>query len=291
MLNAKLVLPIALILPVAFGGCGLFVPEKDLFPVDQYSEGNFESMIVRNIKCELHTGVQNFLNSRLGESPRGQFIRDWGAQVQLKIQVEEMSGLTPGVTLNTPFENSVKTFPVGGNVLTPRSFALGLGASGTAHATRVETISFTYSFRDLLSEPLPEGGLCNYDNGFMIQSDLKIGQFIFDKMVIATAPGVAEAFISKTASPFSVFSDDITFVASFGGSVTPIWHLARVSVDPTGTLLNATRTNTDDVIITLGQATRATATSPAKLSDQANQVHNANLIGSATGSSISSQAH
>lgn len=291
MSNVKRVLPLALILPVALGACGLFVPEKDLFATDEYSEGNFESMIVRNIKCELHIGVQNFLDSRLGESPRGQFIRDWGAQVQLKIQVDEMSGLTPGVTLNTPFENSIKTFPIGGNVTTPQSFALGLGASGTAHATRVETISFTYSFRDLLAEPLPQGGQCNYENGILIQSDLKIGQFIFDKMVIATAPGVPEAFITKTASPFSVFSDDITFVASFGGSVTPVWHLARVSANTTGTLFNATRTNTDDVIITLGHATRATPTSPAQLSAQANQVHAANLIGSATGSSISSQVH
>jgi hypothetical protein len=286
MTNRRCMFAFALFLPAALSGCGFFVPEKEIFPQGKYDQGNFESTIVKNIKCELHRGVQTALDE-LGESPRSRFLKDWGAQVQLKITADEMSGLTPGATLTTPLENSVKVFPVGGNVVSPQSVSLGLGLSGTAHATRVETISFTYSFQDLLAEG--RRGPCNYENGVMIQSDLKIGQFIYDKMLIATDPGAAAAFISKKASPFTVFSDQITFVASFGGSVTPTWKFARVSVDPTGTLFNATRTRTHDVLITLGPAKQATPNSPAVLSTAAQAVHNANLIGSATGTGVKSQ--
>lgn len=287
MSSVKRVLLFAGMLPAALGGCGLFVPEKDIFRTDKNAEGNFETLIVNNIKCELHKGVQDALKD-LGESPRSEFLRKWGAIVQLKITVDETSGLNPGGSLTTPFANSVKTFPVGGNVTSPQSFSLGFGVSGTAHATRVETISFTYAFEDLLAEG-PQGP-CNYENGVMIESDLKIAQFIYDKMLIATDPGLATAFKTK-GSPFSVFSDEITFVATFGGNITPTWKFARASANPTGTLFGASRMNTDDVIITLGEVTKpATATSPAQVSTQAQNVHNANLIGSAAGSSVISQA-
>jgi len=287
----KLALSFALILLCTVGGCGLYVPEKDLFPKSKLDEGIFENIIVNNIKCELHKGVQDTL-AYYQDSPdqlaRLQWLKDWGATVQLKITVDEASALNPGVSLTTPLENSVTKFPVGGNVTTPQLFSLGLGGSATAHATRVETVSFTVSFKELLSErPIKT---CDQQNGVMIQSDLKIGQFIFDKAFLSTVPGSVAPFITR-GPPYTVLSDEITFVASFGGNVTPTWKFARVSVDPTGTLLNATRTNTDDVIITLGKVVQqATPTSPPVLSTAAQNVHQANIIGSATGSSVNSQA-
>jgi len=54
----------------------------------------------------------------------------------------------------------------------------------------------------------------------MIESDLKIGQFIYDKAVVAGAAGEATSK-SVTTPPYSTLQEDITFLASFGGNVTP----------------------------------------------------------------------
>ncbi len=263
------------------------MPEKDLLSIHKEDAGVFENIIVNNIKCELHRGVQDTLDY-FGDDARIQWLKTWGATVTLKISVDEKSGLNPGVSLTTPLENSIKAFPVGGNVTTPQSIALALGGSGSADATRVETIAFTYSFKDLLTEGRIDNP-CDHEDGVMIQSDLKIGQFIFDKSFIATVPGSVES--KKKASPFSVFSYQLTFVASFGGNITPTWKFARISVNPTSPFFNASRTKTNDVTVTLGPATPATAKSPAQVSPQVNEVHFAKLIGQAVATAIQSQQH
>jgi hypothetical protein len=276
MLLANRILPIAFILLTGLGGCGLYVPEKYLFNKDVLSQGNFENVIVNNIKCELHKGVQDTLGyyeraGDPGELARIQWLRKWGALVQLKITADEMSGLAPGVSFFKLFPNS-------------QAISLGLGASGTAHATRVETISFALSFNELLSER-PIKSCAEDENGILIQSDLKIAQFIFDKSVIATTPGSVAPFITR-GPPYTVLTDEITFVASVGGSVTPTWKFATIAADSSGTLLSATRTKTNDVIITLGLVTHeATAVSPVVLSTDAAAIHAALVVGSAVGTS------
>jgi hypothetical protein len=273
---ANRIFPIAFILLTGVGGCGLYVPEKFPFNSDKLSQGYFENTIVNNIKCELHKGVQDTLSYYEKVDPsiraRIQWLRQWGALVQLKITADELSGLTPGVSFMRLYPNS-------------QNISLGLAASGGAHATRVETISFTVSFNELLTQEHPIKTCAEDENGVLIQSDLKIAQFIFDKAFIATHPGSVAEF-KTVGPPYTVLSDEITFVASFGGSVTPTWKFATIAADSSGTLLSATRTKTDDVIITLGYVTHeATAVSPVVLSMDAQTIHNALVTGSAVGTS------
>ena len=296
MPNGKRIFPLVLILLGTVSGCGLWVPEKDLFSDDVVTpgqpspRGKYENLVVAHIRCEIRNGVWNAL-----KLPNVQWLATWGATVTLKMTVGEMSALNPGVSLPTVLENSVKKFPVNGNVTTPQSFALGLGASGSANATRLETIQFTYSNKELLDEAIQDlktNGTLSCDkleNGIMVQGDLKIGQFIYDKAVVA-AIGEASSK-NPTAPPYSVLQEDITFVTAFGGSVTPTWHFATITINPTGTLLSATRTSTNDVLITLGPVAQpAKGKSQAQLSAQTQAVHNAGLTGSATASAINAQA-
>jgi hypothetical protein len=211
----------------------------------------------------------------------------WGTAVTLTLTFEDQSALNPGVSLMTPFENSVKTFPVGGNVTSPQSFSLGLGVAGTANATRTETIQFTYPNQDLLSwadkqfKSDPE--TCEKTNkGIAIASNLKIDDFIYDKASIASL-GNDIGKVSPDSPPFNTFQEQITFVASYGGNVTPTWKFARISADPTGTLLTATRTNTDSLTITLGDVTPATLTSPAQLKTAGQNLNNAGVGGTLFG--------
>jgi hypothetical protein len=223
-----------------------------------------------------------------------QWIETWGAQVTLKLTVEETGSVNPNIALNTTLENSVKRFPVGGDVTRAQNVSIGLGVSGTAKSTRLETIAFTYAFKDLVEEAKKDLAIgrrtCDeYTNGVMLFSDLKIRQFLYDKAFIATT---GEATTKKiTAPPFTTFSEDITFVASYGGNATPVWKFATIAIDPTSITASASRAHTDEIIITLGPATPASPTSAARLSPQGQLVHNAQVTGSFTASSIQSTTH
>ena len=52
--------------------------------------------------------------------------------------------------------------------------------------------------------------------------------------------------------PYNTWTDEITFVSSYGATATPTWHLARSSANTSSNLVIAQRTNTNDLIITLG---------------------------------------
>ena len=290
-------------------------------------QGSVENVLVGHIKCEIERGLwrvsnspfasyvpwlwKSFLNRAPPPSPprtkgprrglpRGSgprcspssppTVTEWGTAVNLSIMVDELSGLTPGVSLRTPLENSIKFFPVGGNVVSPQSVSLGIGASATAHATRTETIQFTYANPDLLNQArhrfILEPAACDKSaEGIMINSNLKIDDFIYDKAQIAAFGN--DISTPRTWAPFSVFQEQITFVAAYGGSVTPTWTFARIAVDPTSPLLSATHTKTNTLIVTLGElSTKATPTSPATLGSAAAAQHNNAAAGASTAGAI-----
>jgi hypothetical protein len=270
------------------GGCGLFVPEKNPFVDDNVPAGKpspdglYENAVVGHIRCQIRNGVIKAM-----AFPEVHWLASWGATVTLKITVQEQNALNPGISYTNPLENSIKFFRVGGNVTTGQSFSFGAGGSGGVSATRLETIAFNYSFAELLSEGPPR--VCNQTQGFQIDSDLKIDQFIYDKAVIA-ATGEATS-VDIRLPPYTTFQDDVTFVASLGGNITPTWKFATVSAIPSGTLLSGSRMSTNEVIITLGKvAKQPTKGSPAQLSSDAQAVHNTTLTGSAAGGANNSQA-
>jgi hypothetical protein len=305
MSNKRCAFALGLFLPLTLGGCGILTPEKDIFvnnsPADGGAaspEGHLENAVVDDVKCELSKGIWDVMGPSYAPHKLGlavPWLMNWGASVTLKITVEEQGSLSPGVSLMKPFANYVSVFPSGGNVLSPQSFSLGLGLSGSANATRVETIAFTYTFKELLADAnniykRKQKVSCNeQENGIMINSDLKIAEFIYDKASIAEL-GEASSSSNPTWPPYTTFQDEVTFVATYGGNVTPTWHFAKIGADPTGTLLNASRMKTNDVLITLGAVTPAKANAPAQLSTQSQNVHNAALIGGAAGTAVGSQA-
>ena len=288
-------LPLALILSATLGGCGLYVPEKDIFngdtpdsPAGISPSGKRENEIVAHIRCEIYKGIQD-----AKQLPRvGQWLPYWGTSVTLTLTVDEQSLLNPGVSVFNPFENVIKKFPVGGTVSGSQSFSLGIGASATAHATRQETIQVTYSNKDLLTlaEADRTSSCEGPHNGVMIEGDLKIGQFIYDKSVIASFGNGTTR--NPNWPPYDTFSEQITFVALFGGTVTPTWKFFRTAVNPTSTLLNANRTNTSTLTITLGALKQlASAKAPAMLGAAGEMIHDASVFGAATAQSISAQTH
>jgi hypothetical protein len=316
-------LAITVLIAMPIGACGLDVPEMQEIYQNQSQEKELENTLVANIKCELTLGVHDTIAYFDGGGLHNniEWLTGWGATVNLKISVDEKSALTPGVTLMDPLQNVITKFPTG-NVTSPQSISVGLGVSGSADATRAETIAFTYAFSDLLAEYKrhPIASCSENERGVMIMSDLKIGQFIFNKAFIASIPGSVEpnAPIGAAPSPsptpgggqkpsilpasnppggkptkvfpYSTFSDQITFIAAYGGNATPTWKFAKVTADPTSPLFMSSRQKTNDLTITLGKATPATDKAPAALvSQDAQEAHLAALIGQAVATAIQSQ--
>lgn len=290
-----------LLLGVSLTGCGLYVPEMQPFFQEASYEKAFENIIVNNVKCELRNGVyETMAMLRTNTQYPGEDI-DWllqqGATVTLKLSVDEKSSLNPGISFSDPFQNAVKVFPAGGNVTIPRSFSGGIGSANSIDGTRTEIIAFTYSFYDLLHEKGMEkylGKPCDNEDGVFIQSDLKIKQFLINKVFLAKVPGSViirsdKDKAKKVANPFSTFSYQVTFIASFGLSGTPTWKLTSLSVNPTVPLFSTSHQRTQDLTISVGKTAPATKAKPATPSAEMLALHNAALIGQAVATAIQSQ--
>jgi hypothetical protein len=145
MSTSKSKFAIVVCLPL-LSACGLNVPEKSLLGSDTPDahgispQGAKENLIVSHIICEIEDGLY-----RAQSNLNVPWLSKWGTSVTLTLTWEDQSALNPSIAVLNPFENIVKVFPKNGTITTAQSFGYGLGASGSANATRVETIQFTYS--------------------------------------------------------------------------------------------------------------------------------------------------
>jgi hypothetical protein len=304
----------ALVVPGALAGCGTYTPDKDPFTVDVPSasgdtkQGNYESGIVNHVTCEIAQGLSEAKRLDLP------WLDNWGTTVTQTITVEDQTGLAPGISTITPFHNVVFPFATGGNVVGPQSFSLNFGGTASANALRTETIQYTFRNKDIILYADPQS-CASRQSGVMIDGDLKIREFIYDKATVA-ALGNASLVVDTPSGlepwqlpPFNTFTEEITFVAAYGGSFTPTWHLARLSANAAANLVITERTNTNDLIITLGPvkcpqpspartqpkgsppACLPLKESPVQLIDAAMNQHNARVQASAIAVSIQGQTH
>jgi hypothetical protein len=82
----------------------------------------------------------------------------------------------------------------------------------------------------------------------------------------------------------------VTFIVIYGGGVTPSWKLVNFTGNTTTPFLNAQRTNTNDVIITLGPPAPPSAGNkgaPLALGTAAENMTLAALIGISVANQVS----
>lgn len=269
----------------SLSGCGLYVPEKDLLHPNDIDprngmsrQGKIESNIIANIRCEITKGVYRALAT--GNVP---WLAGWGASVSLNLTWEEQGSVNPGINYTTPFGRLGETFTV------------AAGLSSSAKATRTEAITFTLENRVLLKEAMltarTSTGLdCSLlEEGWTVQSNLKIDEFIYDKASVAGGHGARTRPIDYPQ--FSTFQETITFVVTVGGTATPSWKFIRLTVNPGGEFLSASRIKTSQIIITFGPlAQAASRAGPAELAVQSAVQHQAAIIGGSTAAAIISQS-
>jgi hypothetical protein len=170
----------------------------------QLSRIEFE--IKKRVFCELAEAVNEAKKYPLTirKTPTGPIIstiplipQNWIAQVALSLQVDENTALNPGVSLNEVLPNAIKAFGVGNTVTTPQSFSLGVGATASATATRIDKFNPQYSIAflaqketsisvcDPKNDPyLKLSGTPPLSSPFLIESNLGIQDWLIGAMLV-----------------------------------------------------------------------------------------------------------
>lgn len=231
--------------------------------------GEFQANIEYNVACEISHGLWKAAHIE-GASKTLAWLTKYGALVTFKLVAEDQSAFNPNASFISPIPGM-------------QTFAVSIGASGTANATQTRTFQTTYPDGTLyndakINHQIGIDDCKNREKGIMIESNLGIADYIYDTAFQA-ARSVNPDKLTTTA-PLSQMQYEINFVASVGGNLTPTWKFTKVNVNSSGSLLTATRTNTSDVLMTIGP-----------LNEDTRNLHSAALTGTAVGIANQSLAH
>lgn len=235
------------VVSMSLAGCGTYVPALQEIPGDAADGQLLVQAIVTNVTCEVQNAVSEVIGKDIENVKSGQFktrktawLDNWGIQMSLNLAVTERGGINPVV-------NWLPPSPV------DAVFNLGGSANASAEATRTEKMGSYHTVPELVARgPCHEAS--RPGGPFMMQSDLKLREWLRHNVMLE-GTGVAE-FPSKKDGPLKqdVIQHQVKFEVVTGGSLTPGWRLARVSVNQSGSLLSATRTRTHTLVLTLGPA-------------------------------------
>ena len=278
-------------------GCAATVPSmgrRDEIPQQQWVR---EGQLVTRVKCELQQALKLVLEDQARNSANIRpgyevdWIRDWGATINLKLIVNERTTFSPSISLTQPLENVIKTFEEGGNVTVARNRSLGIGGSWTSDATRTEQIGFFYTFAELLSQGEAASATsvddCGPSGGMSSDDDLKIAEFMQSKIFLSQVPDVLER--RQGASPFTVFNYQVAFVVTTSANATPGFKLVAVTLSPSGTMFNGQRVRTNELGLTMGPVKKDASGAAVGPSDAVRDAALAEMIGRAVATAIQGQ--
>jgi hypothetical protein len=216
----------------ALGGCGTYVPNIPEFNGDPVSEQQLVQKIIQAVTCEVRDAVNNFYAR---QQRQHLFIDNWGAQLTLTLTVEERSEFNPTA------------------IWTPNGMLSLFGAADvSADATRIDTINSFHTVREIrMFEP------CSPEERpvgpFLLESDLKLENLLFDSQTAADIRQVNFAETGRAASGKDVIQHEVKFIVTTSGNINPTLKLSRVwVVNPSGLFLAALRNRTQDLLITFG---------------------------------------
>ena len=150
-------------------GCGTYVP--DIQEAGDDRKGiRLVHAIVDSVHCELRNAINIVIkNDEEAAQMNGgvryaKFLEDWAVQVTLSLQVEERTEIAPIV--NWVFPLSL--------------FTLNVGPNASSTATRIDTINYFYTVKDLfvLDKCDPDSRLPHVAGSLLIRSNLKTAEWL-----------------------------------------------------------------------------------------------------------------
>jgi hypothetical protein len=224
-------------------GCGLRVPEI-ADSGDRVEGQQLVQAILINITCELRGAV----NDLRAAYPKGTFIDGYGIQTTLTLTYEEKGTLAPSV-------NWLPPSPV------TAVFNLGAGLNLSSDATRKNVIDGYYLVSDLENARCSDAARPN--GAFLLQSDLKLSEWLFDAMS-ASMTNTVNFKNTALGVKDSILQHEVKFIIDTSANATPTDKFKLVTVNPGGTFLNLDRSRTNDLLITLGPANTAVVAATKK---------------------------
>jgi hypothetical protein len=240
------------------GGCGTYTPDIELTK-EPHATAFLINKIVDNVKCELRTAVRSAITydkANAAQQPDKkrhlQWLEGMAAKVSLKLIVDEKGTLNPGITFKQLLPSAVNGFPNKSTVTTPQSRSLGLGALLSSDATRTENVDYTFVIK---TDFLENQGIytnaaqsCVPTGDEPLEGDLKVQDWLDGVTFPFYLPNNVDNVVPD------VLTHEVEFVVVASGNITPSWSLVQVSANTAASLAAAGRTNTGDLIISLGPA-------------------------------------
>ncbi|MBZ9772322.1 hypothetical protein [Mesorhizobium sp. CO1-1-8] len=234
---------VALFVCAWIAGCGTTTPKIQEFWGTYQDAGFIEQKLVGQVSCELRQAVYKLYHDN---PARYSFLKDWLAQVELLLTVEEKSALSPGAMLIDPGPT--------------QTFSLGVGGSWANTATRADKIYVTYKVNDFINlkkhdydcQPEPNRA------SLFIQSDLHLYDWLRGAISVAVAEGPESnvGATAKFAGRADALSHDIKFQIVTSGNVTPTWKLVRFATT-SSPFASASRDRAQELIVTLAPPDKA----------------------------------
>ena len=128
---------------------------------------------------------------------------------------------------------------------------MGLGASGSSEAQRVDKVSYIYLISDVRKWHCED----QRQKGFMLlTNDLKFKEWLYNTVALQIAQTANLPATDAGPNKSSILYYEVKFDVATSGTVSPGWKLVNATINQSGTFLTATRDRTHDLQITLGPA-------------------------------------
>jgi hypothetical protein len=239
-------------------GCGTAVPDIQEFWGSPQNAADMEARVEAKIVCELGQAVKGIAGDKSSTKDEYAFLRDWNAEVQLLLAVDEQSSINPTPSYNLPMSSAITHFSGGSSVTTGRSFSLGVSGTYSNEAIRTDKFFVTYKVKDLLNEADWDCNPTQTSGVLFVESDLKIYEWLSGAVNIAGSLGPQSrrvAHASFAAKPDAI-SHDIKFEIVSSGSVTPTWKLVEFGMG-SSPFVSGKRDRTQELVLTMGPPDKA----------------------------------
>lgn len=258
-------------------GCGTYVPDLQNFYESHAPDAEKLKVqgLIQHVACEVIRAVQEVLiidqdnvaaSASVGHKEPTQldWLKTWVAQLTFTITVDEKSQINPGAAINQVLPNATTTFAHRPSVSTGQMFSVGLAAAYSADATRKETLTLYIPLAPSTHDEslakarkwFADGSYSckaqDFDTDFKFMDwlkDVTLGAYVQGGILGDYSKDIVNAAAAKSGG---ALSHQVTFVVIYNGGVTPTWKLVNLTGSTTSPLFGAQRTNTQDVIITLG---------------------------------------
>ncbi|MQW33992.1 hypothetical protein [Sinorhizobium meliloti] len=221
--------------------CGATLPVMSYRHRSDEDFARFVRSIAAHVRCELHRAVAL---EYAPNDPNRKVLYDWAAKIALTIRAFDKGNFNPNVS-----------WVNGGEILKTT-----VGAQVETNGTREMTMTYYLPFKEMLvaKNQVDVRGQTLDCESISTEYEPIAGNLGIESTLQAALQswdGFGTLSDRIEGGPFETITHKVTFQVTGGMTATPTWTFTDVTVNPNATVLGATRTRTDELLITMGPTT------------------------------------